>query len=150
MKVLDAGCGPGRLTIPIARQVGSTGSVVALDVQEGMLARVRTRVTEAGLTNVRTVRAALGLEPSSLAQEARTFDRALLVTVLGEIPDPVPALRAIRQLLKRDGVLSITEMIIDPDYVTPSRVRRLAEEAGFRHERTFGSPLLHTHNFRNG
>jgi SAM-dependent methyltransferase len=41
MKVLDAGCGPGRVTLPLAKTVGSQGKVVALDVQEEMLARVR-------------------------------------------------------------------------------------------------------------
>jgi 2-polyprenyl-3-methyl-5-hydroxy-6-metoxy-1,4-benzoquinol methylase len=37
MKILDAGCGPGRLTIPLARRVGTSGKVVALDVQPIML-----------------------------------------------------------------------------------------------------------------
>lgn len=30
MRVLDAGCGPGRLAIPAARRVGPGGEVVAL------------------------------------------------------------------------------------------------------------------------
>ncbi|MCP5406928.1 MAG: class I SAM-dependent methyltransferase [Chromatiaceae bacterium] len=30
MKVLDAGCGPGRLTVPLAQSVGRNGCVVAL------------------------------------------------------------------------------------------------------------------------
>jgi ubiquinone/menaquinone biosynthesis C-methylase UbiE len=33
MRVLDAGCGPGRLTIPLAKAVGAGGEVVALDGQ---------------------------------------------------------------------------------------------------------------------
>lgn len=48
MRVLDAGCGPGRLTIPLARQVGPTGEVVALDVQQGMLKRVRKNAARGG------------------------------------------------------------------------------------------------------
>src|SRR5215467_15010574 len=35
MAVLDAGCGPGRLAIPIARQVGPQGEVVAMDAGAG-------------------------------------------------------------------------------------------------------------------
>src|SRR5918999_2076909 len=37
MRVLDAGCGPGRLTIPVARAVEPTGVIVALDSQRAML-----------------------------------------------------------------------------------------------------------------
>src|SRR5690348_11392656 len=37
MRALDAGCGPGRLTIPMAQAVGSEGRVVAVDVQAEML-----------------------------------------------------------------------------------------------------------------
>ena len=32
MKVLDAGCGPGRLTLPLAKTVGPQGEVLALDI----------------------------------------------------------------------------------------------------------------------
>src|SRR4029079_13748458 len=33
MRVLDAGCGPGRLTIPLAQKIGPQGVVVAMDIQ---------------------------------------------------------------------------------------------------------------------
>jgi len=41
MKVLDAGCGPGRLTIPVVQIVGPCGEVTAVDLQEGMLSEAR-------------------------------------------------------------------------------------------------------------
>src|SRR5690349_21980666 len=47
MVVLDAGCGPGRLTIPVARLVGEQGAVVALDLQPGMLERTRKKAQAA-------------------------------------------------------------------------------------------------------
>ena len=52
MKVLDAGCGPGRLTLPLAEAVGPQGGVLPLDLQEGMLAHVCEKVQAAGLQNV--------------------------------------------------------------------------------------------------
>jgi len=36
MRVIDVGCGPGRLTIPVARAVEPDGEALALDIQEGM------------------------------------------------------------------------------------------------------------------
>src|SRR5918998_5205270 len=44
MRVLDAGCGPGRLTIPLAKAVGLAGEVVALDGQREMLAKLDGRL----------------------------------------------------------------------------------------------------------
>jgi ubiquinone/menaquinone biosynthesis C-methylase UbiE len=148
MRVLDAGCGPGRLTIPLARRVGATGEIVALDVQEGMLARVRRRASKQHLTNVRTLHGALEANAAALRGERDAFDRILLVTVLGEIPDRAGALRSLHSALKVDGILSITELIVDPDYQSRAQVRRLAEEAGFFLDRSFGSPLAFTMNFQ--
>ena len=48
MKVLDAGCGPGRLTLPLAEAVGPQGEVLAMDVQAEMLAQVREKAQAAG------------------------------------------------------------------------------------------------------
>jgi len=47
--VADIGCGPGYFTLPLARMVGPTGQVVALDLQPEMLERVRQRAERAGL-----------------------------------------------------------------------------------------------------
>ena len=148
MRVLDAGSGPGRLTIPLARRVGVDGEVVALDVQEGMLERVRRRAAEQGLTNIRTLRAGLDANAEAPALRAADFDRALLVTVLGEVPDPERAMRALYSALKSGGVLSVTEMIIDPDYQPRSEVRALGQRAGFELDRSYGTPLAFTQNFR--
>lgn len=148
MRVLDAGCGPGRLTLPLARRVGIGGEVVALDVQEGMLDRVRRRAAEHGLSNIRTLRS--GLDAGAEVQELRAadFDRALLVTVLGEVPDPERAMCVLYSALRPGGLLSVTELIIDPDYQPLSRVRSLGRSAGFEIERSYGTALAFTQNFR--
>src|SRR3972149_8887623 len=83
MKVLDAGCGPGRLTIPIAQKIGPQGEVVAMDIQSGMLQRVREKAKAANINNIRFLNAGLGEGKLEHSQ----YDCALLVTVLGEIPE---------------------------------------------------------------
>lgn len=143
MSVLDAGCGPGRITIPAAERVGPTGLVVALDVQDEMLDRVRAAAQRQALDNV--VTQAGGLESSALPGQ---FDRVLLVTVLGEIPHRVYAMRVLYDSLKPGGLLSITEMIPDPHYQSRATVRRLAESAGFRVEQVYGNWLAYTMNAR--
>ena len=89
MTVLDIGCGPGRLTIPVAKQVGQQGQVVAIDIQPGMLRRAQDKAKAANLTNIRFQEAAVG----EGKLEHNQSDRALLVTVLGEIPDRPAALK---------------------------------------------------------
>ena len=44
MTVLDVGCGPGFFTIEMARMVGKSGRVIAADLQEGMLQKVKEKV----------------------------------------------------------------------------------------------------------
>ncbi|HLP62194.1 MAG TPA: class I SAM-dependent methyltransferase [Candidatus Deferrimicrobium sp.] len=41
--VIDFGCGPGFFTIPMARMVGTQGKIIAVDLQEEMLAKVKRK-----------------------------------------------------------------------------------------------------------
>lgn len=142
MRVLDAGCGPGRLTLPIARRVGPAGRVVALDRQPRMLARLQRRIVEHGVDNVEVVLGGLG----DGQLPAATFDVAVLVTVLGEIPDKASALAEIGGALRAGGVLSVTEVLPDPHYQTLAQVRALAAEAGLAEQRLFEGRAGYTVN----
>jgi ubiquinone/menaquinone biosynthesis C-methylase UbiE len=147
MRVLDAGCGPGRLTIPAAERVGPTGHVVAVDVQEAMLARLQSAVAARGIRNVRPVRAALD-DLEAVLPDAGTYDRAFLVTVLGEVRDREAAMRGLHAALRPGALLAVTEALPDPDYQSRRTVRRLAEQAGFEFSRVRGNGLAFTMVFR--
>jgi len=140
MKALDAGCGPGRLTVPLARAAGPDGQVLAVDIQAGMLQRARERVAAAGVKNVQFLQAGLGEEKLPSGE----FDRAVLVTVLGEIPDQAGAMRELAAALKPDGILSVTEVIFDPHFQRREAVVQLAEAAGFKENGFFGRRLAYT------
>jgi 2-polyprenyl-3-methyl-5-hydroxy-6-metoxy-1,4-benzoquinol methylase len=143
MKVLDVGCGPGRLTIPIAKQLTPEGEVTAMDIQPAMLRRTREKVDAANLSNVRFLLAGAGEGKT----EHSKYDRALMVTVLGEIPDRQSALREIFDALTSGGMLSITELILDPHFQSRDTVVRLATAAGFRAQGFWGNRLAFTLNF---
>ena len=143
MKVLDAGCGPGRLAIPAAKAIGSQGELTALDLQAGMLARVQEKARTAGLSNIRLMQVYLGKGKLEKAY----YDRAMLVTVLGEIPEQEAALQEIYQALKPGGILSVTEVIFDPHFQSRESVQRVAGRVGFREAGFFGKRLAYTMHF---
>jgi SAM-dependent methyltransferase len=142
--VLELGPGPGAFTVAAARRAGPQGRLIALDIQPKMIAQVERRVREEGLANVETHVASAHDLP--LGDES--VDRAFLITVLPEIPDPTRALAELWRVLQPGGLLSVTEEFYDPDYRFLPETVRLIEGAGFRLEDRFGNLLVYTVNFR--
>ena len=116
---------------------------MALDIQSKMLKKLSVRAENMGLANIRLVNAGAG----SGKMDKDYFDRALLVTVLGEISNKPEALTEIYQALRQGGILSVTEIIPDPHYTSQKRVRALCCEAGFEEMESFGSWTAFTINF---
>ena len=75
------------------------------------------------------------------------YDRALMVTVLGEIPDQESALIEIFKTLKPGGILSVTEVIFDPHFQSRVAVQQVASKVGFRDVGFFGKKLAYTMHF---
>jgi prepilin-type N-terminal cleavage/methylation domain-containing protein len=71
----------------------------------------------------------------------------VLVTVLGEIPNRERAIYELFHALKPGGLLSITEVLPDPDYQCRRTVTRLCTQAGFELESRHGTFLAFTLNF---
>lgn len=130
-RVLDAGCGPGRVTLPLAERVGAEGTVTALDMQPRMLEIVHKLAAQRQLRNVRLLLCELG-RGTLASLQPNTYDRAVLAHVLGETRDAAAALREIACVLIPGGRVAIVEHWGDVHYVRYRRVRELAEQAGLR------------------
>ncbi len=101
-RAVDLGCGRGAATVLLARGVGATGSVVGLDLSDGMLAHARTAMAHEGL-NV-DLRVGDASEPELPEGE---FDVVASSLVLFFLPDPAAALARWVQLLAPGGRIGL-------------------------------------------
>ena len=103
-RVLDLGSGVGDVAMLVARMVGPSGEVVAVERDHNSTAKARARVTEAGVHNV-------SFRESDLNEIAdqKPFDAAVGRFILMYLPDPVAVLRSISQLVRPGGVLVFQE-----------------------------------------
>jgi ubiquinone/menaquinone biosynthesis C-methylase UbiE len=136
-RVLEIGPGTGYYTLDLAEWVRPDGQVDVFDIQQEMLDHTMERAAERGLTNLRPTRG----DARALPYGDDSFDAAVLVTVLGEIPDQDAALRELERVLLPGGRLIVGELFGDPHMVTLDALRRRAEAAGLVFERHVGPKL---------
>ena len=103
-RVLDIGSGVGDVAMLVARVVGPSGEVVAIERDPKSIAKARARVTEAGFHNVRFNE----LNVDEILDE-KPFDAAVGRFILMYLPDPVAALRSISQVVRSGGMFVFQE-----------------------------------------
>jgi ubiquinone/menaquinone biosynthesis C-methylase UbiE len=140
MTVLEVGPGNGRYTIETARRVGSTGKVIAVDIEPKMIKRVMQRARAEGVTQIE----ARVANVYDLPFEDGAFDAVYLITVISEIPEPERALREFYRVLSPAGTLAFSEMLTDPDYPLAQTLIRLATAANFRLKKRVGNFFAYT------
>ena len=103
-RVLDLGSGVGDVAMLVARLVGPSGEVVAIERDPKSIAKARARVTEAGFHNV-------SFNESNVDEilDGEPFDAAVGRFILMYLPDPVAALRLISQVVRPGGVFVFQE-----------------------------------------
>jgi ubiquinone/menaquinone biosynthesis C-methylase UbiE len=87
MTVLEPGPGMGFFTLPLARMVGPSGHVVAVDIQPKMLSSLKQRALKAGLSSRIEARLAQS-DSMGLADLKGSADFALAFAVVHEMPSP--------------------------------------------------------------
>lgn len=103
-RVLDLGSGVGDVAMLLAQIVGPSGEVVGVERDSRSIARARSRVAEAGITNVNFLQTDAGEITSD-----KLFDAAAGRFILMFLPDPVKVLRSLSQLVRSGGVIAFQE-----------------------------------------
>jgi ubiquinone/menaquinone biosynthesis C-methylase UbiE len=135
-RVLEIGPGTGYYTLDLAEWVGT---VEIFDLQQEFLDHVMRRAAERGLANVVPTQG----DATALPYGDDSIDAVVLTAVLGEIPDPVAALREIARVLRPSGRLVVGELFGDPHFTTLAALKREAAEAGLAYESHSGNRLAY-------
>ncbi|HTS51077.1 MAG TPA: class I SAM-dependent methyltransferase [Bryobacteraceae bacterium] len=136
MVVADVGAGSGVMTFKMAKLVGPSGKVYAVDIQPQMLEILQTRAQRDKVTNVQTVLDTV----SDPKLPAGAIDLILLVDVYHEFSQPQAMLDHMREALKPNGRLVLLEyrkedptVPILPDHkMSVSEVKAEVEPEGFQ------------------
>lgn len=135
MAVADIGAGSGVLTLMMASEVGQTGTVFAVDIQQEMLDRLSDKLNNLNVKNVKLV---LGTAMSP-ELEPDTLDLAIMVDVYHEFEFPWEMLRKLSSAIKPGGRVAFVEYRKEDPRVpiklvhkmTEKQVRREAERPEF-------------------
>lgn len=126
MTVLDFGCGPGFFSIDLARMVGKSGRVIAADLQEGMLQKLRKKIQgtelEGRITLHKCEKNKIGL--------LEEVDFVLAFYLLHEIPNQETFFNEIESILKPNGQVFIAEPPFHVSKKAFEKTIRKANDAG--------------------
>lgn len=129
MTVLDLGCGPGFFSVAMSHMVGESGRVIAADLQEGMLQKLRNKVRgteiETRITLHRCGEDSIGV--------SQLVDFVLTFYMVHEVPDQKRFIEEIYSVLKPGG----NYLIVEPKFFHVSKSAFAAtigkaEDAGFK------------------
>lgn len=118
--VLDAGCGPGTITLGLARTV-APGHVVGIDVEDSQFEQARAKAHREGLS-VEFRKGSVYKIPF----KAQQFDAVFSHAVLEHLSDPAAAIAEFRRVLKPGGVVGLRAgdlggLLIDADSEGPAQ-----------------------------
>lgn len=125
---LDVGCGLGYFTVGLARMVGETGRVIAVDVQEGMLAGVRRRAGRAGVLD----RVRLQQSRAERMGLTEPVDFALAFWMVHEVPDKEAFFDEVAGLLRPGGRFLMVEPKMHVSGAAFGEEVKMARAAGLR------------------
>jgi ubiquinone/menaquinone biosynthesis C-methylase UbiE len=102
--VMDIGCGPGMFSIAMAKLVGDNGKVIAIDIQDKMLERLKQKIAHQGVTNIQIHKA----EPDKL-DIAEKVDFALAFYMVHEVRNKSNFFSEVASIMKPQSEFLVVE-----------------------------------------
>lgn len=126
--VLDIGCGPGFFSIDMAQMVGRSGRLIASDLQEGMLRKLREKIQGTELEERITLHKC---EQNKVGLSVNV-DFVLAFYVVHEVPNLKMFFEEIESILKPNGQFLIVEPPFHVSKTAFGEMIRKARDAGFK------------------
>ena len=111
-RLLDVGCGPGSITVGLARHVGPTGHVCGIDVADAVVLQANAAIAAAELPPSQCLARVASAYGLASAFEPNSFDCAYAHQTLQHLSDPVGALAAMISVVRPGGLIALR----DADY----------------------------------
>lgn len=139
MKVVDMGSGAGFYTLSLAKFVGKTGRVFAVDVQQELLLKLKNEAFKNGLENIEIVWGDIDEENSTRLSD-NSVDRVLIANTLFQADDKDAVAKEAFRILKP----KCTVLVIDwtdsfgglgphtSRIIKPEQTKVIFERAGFK------------------
>jgi len=131
--VLDYGCGPGSYINPLAKLVGKSGKIYALDIHPLAIKRVQSIASKKGLTNIESICSNCSTE---LPDES--IDVVLLYDTLHDLSDTNRVLEELHRVLKPNGILSFSDHHMKEDEILSKVTNRGLFRLSRKGKRTYG------------
>ncbi len=123
MTIADVGAGTGYLSRRMAQQIGSSGTVLAVDVQPEMIRLLESLIRASAIPNIKPV---LG-KVDQVKLERASIDLAIMVDVYHELEFPYEMLSSIIASLKPGGQLVLVEYRAEDPRVPIKEVHKMSE-----------------------
>jgi ubiquinone/menaquinone biosynthesis C-methylase UbiE len=135
MTFVDLGCGDGYFAIPASRLVGPKGRVIAIDIDEGAIGRLRQHAAEEGLNQLS---AEVGAAEDTVACEG-CADFIFFGINLHDFADPAQVIQNAKKMLRPSGKL------VDLDWKT--ELMSIGPPLGKRFSITKAQELIESEGF---
>jgi len=131
MNVIEPGPGMGFFTLELAKKVGNSGRIIAVDIQKKMLERLRSRAINANLLERIELRLA---QPDSMGLNdlMAKVDFVFAFAVVHELPNVSKFFKEAAQSLKINALLLLVEPTGHVGLEQFDAELRVAEQAGFK------------------
>ncbi len=121
--VADIGAGTGYFSWRMAQEVGNSGRVYAVDIQQEMLDLLSQKMTERGVTNVVPILGTI----DNAKLPANTLDLVIMVDVYHEFSHPYEMMGSICRSLKPGGRVVFVEYRLEDPEVPIKLVHKMSE-----------------------